>query len=70
MQQADIVNITMGTIKLTAAPEGYEASKNLIQSYQSMIGGLIWPATQSRPDIAFPVRVLARYLCKPTEDHF
>ncbi|SLM33754.1 Ribonuclease H-like domain [Lasallia pustulata] len=57
----------MGTIKLTAAPEGYEASKNLIQSYQSMIGGLMWPATQSRPDIAFPV---GRYLCKPTEDHF
>ena len=45
MQQADIVNIIMGTIKLTAAPEGYEASKNLIQSYQSMIGGLMWPAT-------------------------
>ena len=52
-----------------AAPEGYLASKNCIQRYQLMISSLMWPATQTRPDIAYVTGLLARYLVNPIEKH-
>jgi hypothetical protein len=55
--------------KLMAASDDYIASNNQIQRYQSMVGGLMWAATQSRPDISYATSVLARYLRKPTDEH-
>ena len=48
--------------KLQKAPKGYSARKNLKDRYQSLIGNLMGPAMQTRPDIAFVVCLLARYL--------
>jgi hypothetical protein len=55
--------------KLMAATDDYIPSKNQIQRYQSMVGGLMWAATLSRPDISYAISVLARYLRKPTDEH-
>jgi hypothetical protein len=55
--------------KLIAASDDYIPSNNQIQRYQSMVGGLMWAATQSRPDISYATSVLARYLRKPTDEH-
>lgn len=35
-----------------------------------MIGGLIWPASMTRPDIAFYVAYLATFNSRPTQQHF
>ena len=48
--------------KLQKAPKGYSARKNLKAGYQSLVDSLMWPALQTRPDIAFVVCLLARYL--------
>jgi len=37
-----------------------------IPIYQQMVGGLIWVANATRPDIAYPVGYLARSMQKPT----
>lgn len=55
--------------RIEAAPEGYKASKNLTQRYQSLVGKEMWPAMQTRPDIAYAVAVLAQYLQNPTNEH-
>lgn len=39
--------------KLQKAPDDYHANSNLVQQYQSLVGGLMWPAIQTRADIAF-----------------
>ena len=55
---------------LQKAPEGYGASKNLQGRYQSLVGSLMWPAMQTRPDIGFVVGLLARHLTNPTPQHW
>ena len=56
--------------ELQKAPEGYSATKNLKDRYQSLVGSLMWPAMQTRPDVAFVVGLLARYLTNPTPQHW
>jgi hypothetical protein len=70
LTNADPVDTPMeANHKLMAASDDYIASNNQIQRYQSMVGGLMWAATQSRPDISYATSVLARYLRKPTDEH-
>jgi len=38
--------------------------------YRSIIGGLIYLTSSTRPDLCFPVSVLARHLHAPTERHW
>jgi hypothetical protein len=38
--------------------------------YLSAIGALIYPTNYTRPDIAFPVNLLARYSSAPTRRHW
>jgi hypothetical protein len=58
------------TQELTAAPEAYKASATLTREYQAAIGGLMFAAICSRPDIAFAVNRLSRYCANPTAAHY
>ena len=40
----------------------------LLQSYQSLVGGLLYCATHTRPDIAYSVGMLCRAMAFPTHD--
>ena len=55
---------------LMAAADSYQASLTLTRDYQSIIGGLMFAATCTRPDIAFAVNRLSRYCANPTEAHY
>jgi len=52
--------------KLTRNPDGEPADET---TYRSIIGGLAFVMTCTRPDIAFAVSKLSRYLNAPTKDH-
>ena len=41
---------------------------HLLRKYQSLVGSLLYAATNTRPDIAYPVGMLCRAMGKPTED--
>jgi len=41
-----------------------------LQRYQSIIGRLLYPASQLRVDVAFHVAYLARAMANPTDDHY
>ena len=41
-----------------------------IQTYQSLIGALLWLSTATRPDISYATNQLARYLTNPGHSHF
>ena len=40
----------------------------LLRKYQSLVGSLLYAATNTRPDIAYPVGMLCRAMGKPTEE--
>ena len=42
----------------------------LLRKYQSLVGGLLYAATNTRPDIAFSVGLLCRAMSKPTPELF
>ena len=70
MEDCDPVDIPMDlNHRLVAAAESYTPSKNQVQRYQSIVGRLMWPSTQSRPDISYLVGVLAKYLQRPDDSH-
>jgi Reverse transcriptase (RNA-dependent DNA polymerase) len=47
-----------------------EANSARVSAYREGVGGLMWLATQTRPDIAFPVGVLARFMQAPGDEHW
>ena len=49
--------------------EDYEATKEEIQGYQSLVGTLLWLACMTRPDISFAVGKCSRYASNPTPSH-
>lgn len=55
-------------IKLLKAKEG-EAMINPTE-YRSIIGGLLYLSTRTRPDISFAVGTLAKFSAHPTEQHW
>ena len=58
-----------GATELVAATDGYQSSDTLRRDYQSIIGGLMFAAVCTRPDITFAVNRLARYCSNPTDAH-
>jgi hypothetical protein len=58
---------TNGTRILTANIE--QASEEDIKLFQSIIGSLMYAMIQTRPDIAFAVCFLSRFLSNPTAAH-
>jgi hypothetical protein len=45
------------------------ANKGDIKKYQALVGSLMWPATQTRPDICYSVGLLCRFLANPSDKH-
>ena len=45
------------------------APKEDINKYQQEIGSLIYITTFTRPDLAFPINYLARFMANPSKDH-
>ncbi|WZY94152.1 hypothetical protein YC2023_066481 [Brassica napus] len=74
MEQAKIVGIPMGThFALRAATEielrdQAEAMKKV--PYQSAVGNLMYSMICTRPDLAFAVGLVCRYMSKPVKDHW
>ena len=52
--------------KLEPAPEGYKASRKLLEDYQSAVGSLMYAMLGTRPDIAYTVSLVSRYSSNPT----
>ena len=50
-------------------PYDKQASKDDIKLYGSMIGSEMYLAVQTRPDIAYAVSVLSRFLSNPSPQH-
>jgi hypothetical protein len=57
------------TIKLMLSTSE-KIDSQLLRDYQTIIGKLLYPATQLRVDIAFHVGLLARALAKPAPQHY
>jgi hypothetical protein len=57
-------------LKLKLQPKDDHAPLQLLQRYQSLIGKLLYPASQLRTDVAFHVSYLARAMSNPTEHHY
>lgn len=55
---------------MNKAPESYTADKDLRQEYHKLLGELMHPMVQTRPDIAYAVSRLAEFTSNPTEDHW
>jgi hypothetical protein len=51
----------MDSTKLCKPEEGYTASKDLRERYQSAVGSLMYAMMGTRPDIALSVLVVSRY---------
>ena len=51
-------------------PHEGQASAAKIELYQQMIGSQMYLATQTRPDLAYTMSALSRYLTNPSPDHF
>jgi hypothetical protein len=45
------------------------AGKGELKRYQALVGSLMWPATQTRPDICYSVGLLCRFLANPSDKH-
>ena len=43
---------------------------DLLRRYQSIVGGLLYAATNTRPDVAYSVGLLCRAMAKPTKELF
>lgn len=57
-------------LKLPLRAKDDVAPAQLTTRYQSLIGKLLYPATQLRTDIAFAIGWLARAMSNPTELHY
>ena len=57
-------------IILSSPREGEKASLDDTRLYQQQIGSLMYLMTQTRPDISYPLGLLARFMSNPTKEHF
>lgn len=56
-------------LQLTKAPEGYQAEREVIQWYQTVVGKLMYLLSNTRLDIAFAGSIVAKYSSNPTPEH-
>jgi hypothetical protein len=62
--------ITQSTsISTEAQSESDESQAERTKTYQSLIGVLLWIATITRPDVAYAVSMLARFVSQPQAKH-
>jgi hypothetical protein len=62
--------LTVKALKLQLQPKDDVALPQITQQYQSIIGKLLYSASQLQADIAFAVGYLAHAMSNPTELHF
>jgi hypothetical protein len=62
--------LAVKVLKLQLRAKDNVAPPQLTQRYQSIIGKLLYPASQLRADIAFAVSFFARTMSNPTELHY
>jgi hypothetical protein len=60
----------VAALKLKLWSKDDRAPEQLLQRYQSLIGKLLYPASQLRTDIAFHVGYLACAISNPTDYHY
>jgi hypothetical protein len=51
------------------ASEAFQASRAAVRDYQSAVGSIMYAVNVSRPDAAYSLSVLARFLTNPGEKH-
>jgi transposase InsO family protein len=56
--------------QLAKAATDYTPTAEDVTSYQSAVGGLMYAACCTRPDIAYTVSALSQYSAKPDQSHF
>ena len=56
--------------KLQSARENYVASRKLCEDYQSAVRSLMYIMLKTRPNIAYAVSLVSRYLVNPTQTHW
>jgi hypothetical protein len=54
---------------LSLAPEGFQATESSRRVYASAIGSLMYLMLGTRPDIAYSVSCLSRFMANPTDAH-
>ena len=57
---------TLPTLVADALAQAEPPPPQLLKKYQSIVGALMYCSTQTRPDVAFAVGMLARAMGKPT----
>jgi hypothetical protein len=62
--------MNLQALKLKLRLKDDQAPPQLLQRYQSLIGKLLYPASQLRTDVAFHVNYLARAMSNLTEQHY
>jgi hypothetical protein len=69
-QMADSKNkATPFAVGTSLTKEGELLSDDDHATYRSLVGGLLYLSVNTRPDLAYSVGTLARYMSSPTEDH-
>ena len=53
--------------RLEANPD--QATADEIQAYQQAIGSLMYLITATRPDLAYPIGLVARFIQNPSAEH-
>jgi hypothetical protein len=61
---------TPGLIGQSLEPNTDEISIDIIKKYQQEVGSLIYLMTKTRPDLAYPIGLLARFMANPGPQHF
>ncbi|KAJ9530950.1 hypothetical protein QJQ45_028742 [Haematococcus lacustris] len=75
-QTWELVSRQLGMVSMQPLPpgtqpveEGEQLSDQHTLRYRELVGGLLWLSTCTRPDIAFAVGQLTRYMQAPTREH-
>ncbi|SOV06214.1 uncharacterized protein UDID_19480 [Ustilago sp. UG-2017a] len=58
-------------VPMQSIPEGTLVTSAVQQKeYPVIVGKLLWVANSTRPDLSLTVGVLARHMCKPSQEHY
>jgi hypothetical protein len=69
MSDSKPVATPMDLSTLSPAPEGFQATESSRRAYASAIGSLMYLMLGTRPDIAYAVSCLSRFMANPTDAH-
>jgi len=67
LQQCKANAVPYSSSKLSSTGEPLDPAAQ--QQYSSIVGGLMYAVTCTRPDMAFSVGALARFMARPTQQH-